>query len=272
MIRFNALAPLTLLAAFAVTTLGTGCTFNDPLATTGANGVVDFSFLATGCLLTCSTTQYQVLQGSSVTAQAKLSQRTEEAFTMRVKDSAMGTLSHADQSCTCGDDHSSDTLDCKATCPAPKTKSVQVSVDVQTTAAGDTTLELVDAKGLVVDSAPMTVHAATKITANVSSQPHGGTSTPATAGADGAYTVQVGNDVVVSFGATDAQGGNLIFTQHGIVPTYSDPKVLSVTTDILDKAFSGAGTERAVAHAVGDATISLKAQGATTDVKFHVVK
>ncbi len=272
MIRFNALAPLTLLAALAVTTLGTGCTFNDPLETKGANGVAEFSYLATGCLLTCSTTQYQVLQGSSVTAQAQLSQRTDEPFILRVKDSAIGTLSHADQSCSCGDSNSSASVDCNASCPGGKTKSVQVSVDVQTTAAGDTTLELVDAKGLVVDSAPMTVHAAAKINASVSSEPHGGARTAGTAGVDGAYTVKVGNDVIVSFGATDTEGNNLIFTQHGIVPTYSDPKVLSVTSDVIDQVFSGSGTEPAVAHAAGNATISLKAQGASTDVKFHVVK
>ncbi len=267
MSQFTIIASLSMLAAVAVTSLGTGCTFNDPFQSKGQNGVAEFSLSSAQCILGCNTNQ-PVLLGSSITVEATVKTHTEDPLFLRVADASMGSAEPSSQSCSC----SGSAVSCASTCPPGQSKSVTVSFDVQTKAAGDVPIELVDAAGVVVDSSSIVVHPAKTIEARVSSGPQGADHADVTAAADGTYTVHVGNQVDVVFKAMDDQGNDLVFTRHGVIPTYANAKALAPTTDLVDRIIGFTNQEVADALASGDAQISLAAQGASTTVKFHVVK
>lgn len=269
MSRFFRIAPLCLLAASAVTSLGTGCSPNDPFESKGANGVAEFSLSSAQCLLGCGTDR-PVLLGSSVTVQARMTKHTEDVLSLRVVDPSTGSAQPSSQSCSCSD---SGTVTCTSLCPAGQEKSVTVSIDIQTKTPGAVALQLVDSAGTVIDSSSLTVRQVKSIDATVSEKPHGADhGAPVTAGADGAYTVHVGNEVDVGFRATDDQGNDLVFTQHGVIPTYANAKALAPTTDLAEKFVGLTNDEVAEALSTGDDQISLAAQGASTTLKFHVIR
>lgn len=269
MSRFFEIAPLSMLAAFAVTSFGTGCSFNDPFETKGQNGVAEFSLSSAQCILGRGTDR-PVLLGSAITVQATVTTHTDDPLSLRVADASMGSAEPSSQSCSCS---GSGTVTCTSTCPPGQKKSVTVSFDVQTKAAGDVPIQLVDPSGAVVDSSSITVRPAKTIAATVSSKPRGAANdAPVKADGDGAYTVHVGDEVDVSFNTTDDQGNDLLFTRHGVVPTYANATALAPTTDIADRIIGLTNREVANALATGDDQISFAAQGASATLKFHVVK
>ena len=265
------IAPLTLLAAFATVSLGTGCSPNDPFQSKGQNGVAEFKLQAAQCLFGCNTDK-PVLLGSEINVQATLTSRSDP-MSIRVRDLATGTTENASQSCTCeGDNGSTASVTCEASCNAGQTKSALVSVDIQTKTAGNVAIELVDAQGNVVDSSQIVVRPPATLSTYVKSAPKATDGVPVTPDADGAYSVHVGNEVDLNFGATDDQGNDLAFTRHGVIPTYSNKSALAPTKEVGALLFGSTNDEIADAVGVGDGEISLAAEGATTSLKFHVVK
>jgi hypothetical protein len=274
MFRFAKSLALAAVAATAIS-FTAGCSFNPDLDTHGSSGVADFSFSSSQCALFGCGLDKPVAQGSSIRVTVSLTQQHRgRSYSLRMQDATMGTAKNGDASCSLVGSSGSKGSDvaCDAT-SVPSGSSIEVdwSVDIQTAGAGKLAFDVVDDTGAVVDSGSFEVHPAASIDTTVNAQIGQGDSQPVKAGADGAYTVKVGAKVDVDFVVKDSSGTQLVFTEHGVVPSYSNTAALKSDPNPFNNILGATDTEYAVAGGQGDAQITFDAHSMTKTVSFHVV-
>jgi hypothetical protein len=262
-------------AAASALSLVTGCSFNPDIDSRGSKGVADFSFESSQCALFGCGLDKPVALGSSMTVNVQLPNKAGRAYTIHVDDASMGTVTNGDESCTASSGNGNDSHSVSCTSPSVsvgQTVTASFNADFQTAAPGTLAFSLLDDTGAVVDTGSFVVHAAASIDTTVYAVNVEGNRTLVTAGADGAYTVKIGSKINVDFVVKDSDGTALVFTQHGVVPTYSDSKTIGSDSDPALSIIGNTDTEYAVAGAKGDAQIRFDAHDASKVVSFHVVQ
>jgi hypothetical protein len=234
-------AAATVASILVVTLVGAGCapatTKTTKLSSVGDKGELTFKF--DSCLLDCALDQ-PALQGSAVSITAK-GGKPNVALSVRLADSAVATIS--EQSYVC------DGTDCR------------LQMKIETKQQGEEKLEVVDKAGNVVDSVALHVKAASAIEVHVAGHE---------LGPDNYFTVKQGEKLAVESTVFDDDRSELVFSQHGVSQEYGDKSVVGPDEDL--DLFGSSDTEKAVAKNVGDATLTLRAPGAETIVRFHVTK
>jgi hypothetical protein len=264
------------LAAAAVTTMSfaAGCSFNPDLDSRGSKGVADFSMSSSQCALGCGLDK-PVAQGASIRISVSLTQQHGRTYSVRIQDASMGTAKNNDPTCSIvgsSGSKSDNNVPCDST-TVPSGSSIEIdwSVDIQTAGSGKLAFDVIDDQGTVVDSGSFDVHAAASIDTTVNEQIGQGDATPVTAGKDGAFTVKVSAKVDIDFVVKDSSGTELAFTEHGVVPSYSNTAALKSDPNPFNDILGATDTEYALADGQGDAAISFDAHTMTKTVSFHVV-
>ena len=221
-----------------------------------------FAYDGPSCLFGCGLDR-SALQGSQVSVTAKGGDP-NVAQTARIAESSIATVSDQHESCSCdsktGSSSNSRTIEPSATCSSGETKSCNLSVDIETSAAGDARLEVVDPKGTVIDSVVVHVRPAARIDISVNG----------TAFADGdVTTARVADKIGLEAVPFDANGDRALFTKHGISHDYGDTTIVGPDDSVL---FGTTNTEDMVAIQPGDTTVKVHAPGAERLVRFHVVR
>jgi hypothetical protein len=235
-------------------TLGSG--------TPGNNGKLQFAYVSSQCGLGCPLDR-PVVQGAMITIQATGGDPSI-AYTMAVEPASLGTVTTA-QTCMCsssaGTSGSGRVVGVGEPCGSGETRSCIVSADVQTSGPGTASIEVLDPSGRVVDSAPFSIAPADRIDQSVLVD--GRAAAP---GADGSYAVHVGDHIEVR--STVYSGDQkMVFTQHGLEPSYSHPDVVASDPSVV---LGATDVEYAVAKAPGDASVTMTAVGAKATVAFDV--
>jgi len=260
------LAPLPLFLLLAACTAQTsspgdgGVTLGT--STTGKNGKLQFAYVSSQCDLGCALDR-PVVQGAMITIQASGADSTVP-YTMAVAPTSLGMVTTT-ETCTCsssnGNGGSGRTVGVTQTCNAGETRSCVVSGDVQTAGAGTASIEVLDASGDVVDSAPFTIAPADRIDQSVTIA-----NQPATAASDGSYAAHVGDPIEIH-SVVYSGDQKMVFTKHGLDPSYSDTEVVASDPNVT---LGATDTEYAVAKAPGDASVTMTAVGAKATVVLHV--
>jgi hypothetical protein len=252
-------------AACGVAAVVAGCSFRLGSDSSGDKGNFRFEYVSDDCLFGCSLDQ-ATLQGSLVTVGAQ-SRDPNTRFTARLADGKVGSIASQREECSCDSSSSSSSSSSSVapggTCPSGATKSCTIDVDVQTTNAGDTKIEMVDPQGNVNDTITLHVRPAARIDLAVLVDAN-----PITAGRDGAYSVHRGTNFGVQSTVYDASGSKLVYTQHGVSHYYADLTVLSPDTH---EVFGATDIEAVVTGRAGDTEIVCNAPGAQTTARFHVL-
>ena len=232
--------------------------------TKGNAGKLSFHYESSQCGFGCALDRPVVL-GSMITVQATGGDPAVR-YDVRLASADMGTVVHT-ESCMCthatgASSSESHPVDPATPCASAETKSCVHSADIQTLAAGDATLLVVDPAGATVDSVGFSVRPAERVDATVTV--NGVTVQKAS---DGTYPAHAGDRVsvhsVVYAGSTP-----MVFTKHGLIPSYSDSAVLSSAGD------TGGATdvEESVAKGPGAGTLTMQAHGASAVVDVRVAK
>jgi len=85
-------------------------------------------------------------------------------------------------------------------------------------------------------------------------------------GPDGVYAVNAGHPLSVASNVFGSDGGELFFTKHGVTHEYSDANVIAPSGD--DDLSTR--TQNLNAQRVGEATVTVRAAGASRAVRFRV--
>jgi hypothetical protein len=147
-------------------------------------------------------------------------------------------------------------------CPSGESKGCLVFVDIQTDAAGPVQLSVLDASGGVVDTATFSVEPAKAIQTLVALNGQ-----QAFLGANGAYPVHVGDAIALQSLVTSAGGLGMVYTEHGLIPSYSDSSVVA-----SNPCSDGTDIEDSVAQAPGAASVTMTAAGARASTTFDVTQ
>lgn len=262
--RLPSLLSLLAVSSLAVASLGTaGCSVKIGDKTDGDNGTLSFAYQGLDdCFLGCGLDR-SALEGSQVSVFARGGDA-NVAKTARIVEPSIARVSSQTPSCTCDtstrNESTSTTVDPSATCPSGATKSCRLDIEIETTAAGDAHLEVVDPKGVLIDRVTMHVRAAARIDVTVNgaavadSQP---------------TTVRVGQKVKLETHAFDASGAEELFMAHGIGHDYGDKTILGPDASVI---IGSTTIEDMIANAPGDTTVKVRASGAEQLVRFHVVE
>ena len=259
MLHSNRLA----LSAFLASALAmVGCTFQPDFSSTtsGSEGKLGFQYVTSACSLGGCGVDHSAVQGSLVTVSVKGSDGAAR-MNARLAGAPVGRISSQKESCSCDSGSSgSRSIEPASACGAQETKSCTMSVDIETTQAGDAKLEIVEPGGKLVDSAPIHVHGAARIEVDVR---------------EGArrvgevYEVKKGYKVKLAARVLDADGTELIFTEHGVAHAYGDRDVLGPDAAVI---VGSSDVEDMIAGSKsGDTTVTVTAPGAATVVRFRVV-
>jgi hypothetical protein len=232
--------------------------------TKGQNGKLAFHYSSSQCGFGCALDRPVVL-GAMITVQATGGDP-DVRYGLRLASPDMGTLVPT-EACTCtrqlgASSSESHPVDAATACASGEKKSCVESADIQTLAAGDATLLVVDPAGNTVDSVGFAVRPAERIDSTVSVN-----GAAVQKASDGTYPARAGDRVSVHsvvYSGTAA----MVFTKHGLIPEYSDSTVLASAGDTL----GATDVEDAVAKGPGTATLTMKAQGADATVNVRVAK
>lgn len=228
--------------------------------TGGEKGNLRFEY--SSCFFGCSLDQ-KALQGSQISISAKGGDP-NTALVARLAGDPVGSIASQAQSCSCnsssGNGSSSRTVGTGEKCAKTETKSCTVSVDIETKLAGDAKLEVVDPSGTVVDRVTVRVRPAARIELDV----HG-----RKANDQGIYLVQSGEKLQIGSKVLDADGVAMIFAKHGVTQAYADQDIVAPDSSVL---FGSTDVEDAVAKRAGETSLTVRAVGAESVVKFRVSK
>lgn len=235
----------TLLAAAALALVSTlaaaGCapatTTSTTFHTTGEKGALTFKY--DSCFFGCGLDR-PALQGSAVQIEVK-GGTSAVLQTARLTGTAVGRIASQSYSCDGGE--------CK------------LEATIETTQHGDAKLEIVDETGGLVDGVVFHVKAAARIDVDVRGHE---------AGADGVFVVKQGEKLDVKSTVFDNDNTELIFDHHGVAQLYADKGIVGPDDDFM--ILGSSDVENAVANGTGETTLSLRAVGSESIVKFRVTK
>jgi hypothetical protein len=228
--------------------------------TVGDNKLFTFRYQSSVCSSGGCPLSLPVLDKSLVWIEADQGD-TAGGYTMDVDPPSAGTVSTT-ESCYCEElsgatvSLSTPTLDC----PSNSMKFCTLLAEVQTEGVlGPARIRVLDGANRVVDSAPFAILQAQEIQEIVAIDGQ-----QASPGPDGAYAVHVGDAIAIQSLVT-AGGLAMVYTQHGLIPSYSNPVVVASrpcggSTDIEDSTASGPGT----------ASVTMTAAGAKISTRFDV--
>lgn len=254
-----ALSSAALLALLALSTAACSIKIGDK--TEGEKGAMSFAYDGPSCFFGCGLDR-SALQGAEVSITAKGGDP-EVSQTVRVAESTIARVSSQSETCSCdsssGGSSTSRSIETSAKCSSGETKSCSLSVGLETLAAGDARLEVMDFRGTVIDSVVVHVRPAARIDISVNGK----------AFADGdVTTARVGDKLGLEAVPFDASGDRALFTKHGISHDYGDTTIVGPDDAVL---FGSTNTEDMVARQPGDTTVKVHAPGAERLVRFHVV-
>lgn len=238
----NLLAAAALAASTLVLTLaGTGCapaTYKtSQIASAGDKGALSFKY--DSCIVDCALDQ-PALQGAAVTIDVRKG-APNAGLSVRVANRALATISSQSYTCAASDDcHLIFELDAKQ--------------------EGDAKLEVVDKSGALVDGIPLHIKAAARIDIDVEGRE---------AGSDGVYVVKQGERIAVASKVFDNDRTELFFSHHGVSQVYANKGIVGPDETAI---FGSTDVEDAIANGVGETTLTTRAVGAESIVKFRVTK
>jgi hypothetical protein len=259
------LLPLSLLFLAACGSGPAAQTSDGSFTTRGQSGKLDFAFSSDQCALLGCSLDSPVLQGSMITIVAG---HVDPAgtYTVAIDPPVLGgVVTSKILSCSYRDATTLTvrTLEPGQSCNADETELCDVQADIQTAGSGTATLQVLDANGQLLDSAPFTIAAADRIDTAVGTI--GPNASSLTAGPDGAYGLHVGDNVYV-LSTVYSAGRSMVYTANGPVSSYSNPAVVAESPDFP----AGGDLESAVARSAGNATIMITAVGASATVALEV--
>ncbi len=221
------------------------CSFKLGDDSPGALGNARFEYQSDGCAFGCGLDK-TALQGSRVTIVATTSDPSKAPQKAFFDSPTIGTIAYQMPSVTNSNGESSFTI----------------NVDIETTGAGDGTLEIVDAKGNVIDRATVHVQPAARIDLSVS------VADKALAPKGDTYEIAQNQSVKLGAAVYGADGQPLVFTQHGVSHDYADKTIVRPDDKVL---FGSTDVEDMVSGRAGDTTVTVRATGASAVAKFHVL-
>ena len=217
-------------ACLAVVALATGC----DTTTSGSKGVESFSFQSSQCAIFSCGLDNAALQGSRVTIQATGGDPALRP-TANLASAKLGAVASQSETCSCqvgSDENTTRPIDPTATCQSSETKSCILTIDVDTTAAGDDTLEIHEPNGALRDSITLHVHPAARIDIQLSTASDDAN----IAAAGGVYTVHAGANLILHSSVYDGAGKQLVFSEHGVSFAYGDKTLLAPTANLIGGA------------------------------------
>ncbi len=207
----------------------------------GDMGNASFQYSGT-CFLDCSLDS-PALAGSKVTVVASADRAKGVTFA-RVTPDGLGKITGSTPSC--------DT-------------SCALSIDIETAHAGEGAVEVLDAKGSVVDRTPFHVHDAARIDLSVEDD-----DSHADISAKGdTYEIAPGRRIGLRSRVFDAGGTSLVWTEHGLAHAYADRTILAPNEAVI---VGSTDVEDMVAVGAGETTVTVRAGSASATAKFRVVR
>jgi hypothetical protein len=230
-----------------------------PLATPGDRNRLQFSYQSSLCAAGCPLS-LPVLEKSLVSIQ--VTGDTTGGYTMDLQPASAGTVA-ANETCVCTDATFSTGTVPKSPadpCPSGLHKFCWFGADIQTEAVGPVQLRVLDGGLNVVDTVSFSVEQAHEIKTIVAV--NGQQTLP---GADGAYPVHVGDGIEIQSLVTSAGGEAMVYTEHGLIPSYSDSSVVA-----SNPCADGTDIEDSVARGPGTASVTMTGAGAGISMAFDV--
>jgi hypothetical protein len=247
-----------LASVFSISYAAAGCSPHLGEDTVGENGTMRFEYST--CLFGCSLEQ-NALQGSRVSIRVS-GGNPDVAVVPRLTGTNIGAISSQMQSCSCQSSENgksqSRTVQTSDTCTKTETKSCSLTLDIETKQAGDAKLEIIDGDGVVVDRVDVHVRPAARIDVTVRDR---------TAGEQGIYEVRAGEKLKIASKVLDADGREMIFAQHGVSQAYADASIVGPDESVL---IGSTTVEDAIAKRPGETSLTTRAPGAETVVRFRV--
>jgi hypothetical protein len=239
-----------------------GCSAKLGEKTDGENGALRFSYTnASGCIFGCGLDR-PALQGSMVTVMSEGGNPDIRA-TARLVDPTVARIAAQTESCRCTshteNSSESHSIDAGDRCVSGQTKECSLSLDVETSQAGDPKLEIVDGSGGLIDRVTLHVRPAARIDVRVK---EGATEI------GGVYEVKKGFKVKLESHVFDVDGGEAVFAKHGMSFDYGDESIVKPDTAVI---FGSTEVEDMIAPGVGETTVKVRATGAEKVVRFRVV-
>jgi hypothetical protein len=220
-----------------------GCNFNLDTESKGELGNATFSYQSSQCgFLDCGTDK-SVLQGSKITVVMKGDHASEVSLAV-FQTASIGRIVDANPSCVDGG-------------------SCQYTIDIETTGAGDGSLEVYDAKGALIDKTTVRVKPASRIELGVS------VNNQNVQAKDDVYEVPRGTEVDLSAKVFDDAGNELLFTEHGVQHDYADRAIVQPSSS--PDLFGSTDVEEMEAEKAGDTSVTTRATGAQAVAKFRVL-
>lgn len=232
-----------LLVPFLVLAAGCYVDLRSPEPTQAA---ATYEYSSSQCEAGCPLTK-SVVAGSMITITGH-SPPSSSALTARLTDPSLGRISGFSEDC--GAD--------------PKRVSCSYSVDIETTKAGDATLELVDAEKTVRGSATFPIADAVHVLLFVKANDK-----EVAQKQDLFYDVPVFARVALSTTLVDAHGDPMVFTKHGLEHEYGDASILGhdEISDILGRT----DVEPMIALRTGETQVTVHAKsGVGATAKFRI--
>jgi hypothetical protein len=253
--------PLSSFVLFAVVAVAAaGCSASLGDKTDGENGNLRFSYNGRGCLFGCGLDR-SALQGSMVTITSEGGDP-DVRPTARIVDPAVARVSSQRESCSCTSQSKSSShsrsVDPGDTCTSTEKKACSLSLDIETTQAGDPKLEIVDGAGSLIDRVTLHVRPAARIDVTVQ---QGATLV------GGVYEVKKGFKVKLESRVFDVDGGEAVFARHGMSFDYADKSIVQPDSAVL---VGSTEVEDMIAPGAGDTTVTVKAPGAQKIVRLRV--
>ena len=235
-------AVATAASTLAVTVLGAGCgpAWSETTTSRSGSDTSTLTFEYSSCPFGCGLGR-PALQGSTLTIAVK-GGAANAKLSARLTGTPVGRIADQSYSCDSG--------------------ACILSLTIETTHEGDAKLEAVDPTGNVVDAATLSVQPAASLEVNVDGRRYV---------ADGGFhDVKQGDRLPVSTRALSADGKGLFFSRHGISQEYANKAIVGPGDGFV--LFGETIVEDAIANTVGETTLTLRAGGAESVVRFRVTK
>ena len=225
----------------AFTLFGTGCapaTYKtSQIASAGDKGALSFKY--DSCSIDCALEQ-PALQGAAVTIDVTKG-APNAGLSVRVANPAFATITTQTYACAASDD-------------------CHLIFELEAMQEGDARLEVVDNSGALVDGIPLHIKAAARIDIDVRGRG---------AGADGVHEVKQGERIAVASKVFDNDRTELFFSHHGVSQAYANKAIVGPDETAI---FGSTDVEDAIANGLGETTLTTRAVGAESVVKFRVTK
>jgi hypothetical protein len=230
-----------------------------PLATPGDRNRLQFLYQSSLCPVGCPLS-LPVLEKSLVSIAVKGD--TTGGYTMDIQPASAGSIT-ASETCGCIDATGQTGSVPKSPadpCPSGQHKLCLFGGEIQTEAVGPVQLRVLDGGLNVVDTVSFSVEQAHEIKTIVAV--NGQQALP---GSDGAYLVHVGDGIEIQSLVTSAGGEAMVYTTHGLIPSYSDSSVVA-----SNPCADGTDIEDSVARGPGTASVTMTGAGARISMAFDV--